>query len=79
MTSEHLRAVICIMQAYILLDPHKYLESHGAKVLSCCVYLMADLRPDGIVLILKLFEAILRALPEGGLQLIKPALVGIFE
>lgn len=79
MTSEHLRTVICIMQAYILLDPHVYLEKYGVKVVECSSYLMADMRPDGIVLILKLYEAIVRALPEQGLQLIKPALVGIFE
>lgn len=79
MSSEHLRTVICIMQAYILLDPHMYLEKYGAKVVACCTYLMADMRPDGIVMILKLFEAILRAMPEEGLQLIQPALVGVFE
>lgn len=79
MTSEHLQLVICIMQAYILLDPHVYLGKYGAKVVECCCYLMKDMRPDGIVLILKLFEAIVRALPDEGLQLIRPALVDIFS
>lgn len=79
MTSEHLRTVICIMQAYILLDPRVYLGKYGAKMVECCNYLIADMRSDGIVLILKLYEAIVRALPEEGLQLIKPSLVGIFQ
>lgn len=79
MTSEHLQTVICIMQAYILLDPHVYLGKYGVKVVQCCTYLMADMRPDGIVLILKLFEAIVRAMPAEGLLLIKPALVGVFQ
>ena len=79
MTSEYLRTIICIMQAYILLDPTVYLEKYGRKIVECCNYLMADMRPDGIALILKLYEAILRALPEPGLQLLKPVLPGIFE
>lgn len=79
MSSENLRTVICIMQAYILLEPQVYLEKYGAKVVACCTYLMTDMRPEGIVLILKLYEAILRSLPEIGLQLVKPALNDIFE
>lgn len=79
MTSENLNTVICIMQAYILLDPQVYLEKYGAKVVSCCTYLMTDMRPEGIAMILKLYEAILRSLPEIGLQLIKPALYDVFE
>lgn len=79
MTSENLSTVICIMQAYILLDPQVYLEKYGAKVVNCCTYLMTDMRPEGIVLILKLYEAILRSIPEVGLQLVKPALHTVFE
>lgn len=79
MTSEHLRTVICIMQAYILLDPLLYLQKYGSKLVECGSYLMKDMRPDGIVLILKLYEAIVRALPEEGLLLVRPALVDVFE
>ena len=43
------------------------------------LYLIKDIRPEGIVMICKLFIIILRIQPEYGVELLKPAIVEIMR
>ena len=78
-SSENLRTVLYIMQAYIILSPEAYLQRFGKAVISTCAYLLSDMRPEGIVMVMKLFEACLRTEPNLGLELLKPTLPYIFK
>lgn len=74
-----MRTVFSIIQAYILLGPEVYLQQHGAKILDACTYLLSDLRSEGVVMIMRLFESILRSSGNFGVELLKPALPTIFK
>jgi uncharacterized membrane protein len=76
-SSINLRTCLYIMQAYIYLCPDLYLKKYGKEVVQTCHYLMKDVRPEGIVVICKLFVTFLRAKPEYAVELLKPVLVDI--
>lgn len=78
-SSEYIRTVFSIVQAYILLDAEQYLQQHGKKIVDTCLYLLTDLRSEGIVMVMRLFESILRSTGEKGVELIRPALPSIFK
>ncbi|XP_055679188.1 importin-11 [Lutzomyia longipalpis] len=78
-SSENLRTVLYIIQSYILLSPQIYLEHHGKNVVSTCSYLLSDIRPEGICMIMKLFEAFLCAKPEFAIELLRPVLPDVFK
>lgn len=78
-SSENLRTCLYIIQSNILLNPEVYLQRYGKDVVNTCGYLLSDLRPDGIVMIMKLFEAYLRSKPDYGIELLKPVLPDIFK
>lgn len=78
-TSENIRTCFGIMQAYILLNAEVYLQQHGKKIVEMCAYLLTDLRSEGIVMVMRLFESILRAMTNFGVELLKPVLPDIFK
>lgn len=78
-TSENIRTVFSIIQAYILLDSEVYLQQHGKKIVETCMYLLTDLRSEGIVMVMRLFESILRSTGNHGIELLRPALPIIFK
>lgn len=78
-SSENLRIVLNIMEAYVVLSPDVYLRRYGRNIVSTCAYLLSDLRPEGIVMILKLFETCLRADVAISLELLRPVLPRIFK
>lgn len=68
-----------IIQAYILLDAEIYLQQHGTKIVETCMYLLSDLRSEGIVMVMRLFESILRSTGNYGVELLRPAYSNIFK
>lgn len=78
-SSENIRVCFSIIQAYILLNPDIYLERFGKDVIKTCSYLLSDMRSEGIVMVMRLFEACLRAKPQYGVQLLRPILPDIFK
>lgn len=77
-SSENLRTCLYIIQTYILLDPPVYLERHGKAIVTCCMYLLSDMRPEGIIMVLKLFELFLKTMPDCGIELLRSSLSEIF-
>ena len=67
------------MQSYMLLCPELYLQKYGKQMIDQLLYLIKDIRPEGIVMICKLFIIILRIQPEYGVELLKPAIVEIMR
>ncbi|KAK2588464.1 hypothetical protein KPH14_004450 [Odynerus spinipes] len=78
-TTENLRLCLYILQAYVLLSPQEFLCQRGTVIIETLRSLLGDLRSEGIVIAMRLFETCLRASPEQGAELIKPLLIKIFE
>lgn len=74
-----MRTVFTILQAYILLDAEAYLKHHGKAIVETCVYLMTDLRSEGVIIIVRLYDSILRTVGLMGIELLRPALPDIFR
>ncbi|RVE47622.1 hypothetical protein evm_007719 [Chilo suppressalis] len=55
-SSEHLRIVVYIMQAYTLLCPEEFLTGAGAKCMAVLDDMLADMRTEGIITALKMAE-----------------------
>ncbi|KAJ1522166.1 hypothetical protein ONE63_002476 [Megalurothrips usitatus] len=71
-STENLRICLTITQAYVLLSPECFLKVYGENILKSCQYMLTDLRPDGIVIIMRFFELCLRAAPQLACELLKP-------
>lgn len=79
MSSENMRSVLFIIKSYVFLDGNVYLSKYGNELVSCCYNLLQDLRPDGIVLIMKVFETIIRSDVASGVNILRPVLPHIFK
>lgn len=78
-TSENLRTSLCIIQMYVLLNP-AFLYQHGKQLVRCCQGLLSDMRSEGIIMVMKLYEECLRCKPDVALELLRPiALPAIFR
>lgn len=63
----------------MLLSPQDFFTQRGSIVIESLKTLLSDLRMEGRVMVLKLFEICLRTSPQQGAELIKPVLLKIFE
>ncbi|KAH8297117.1 hypothetical protein KR044_005091, partial [Drosophila immigrans] len=79
MSSENLRTVLQLIHAYILLDPHAYLSRYGEGFVSYCVHSFEDIRAEGIIAMLRIFETCLKTDAAMGLRLVRPALPFVFQ
>lgn len=78
-SSENMRTVLFIIKSYIFLDGNAYLSKFGNELVNVCFTLLNDLRPDGIVLIMKVFETIIRSDVASGVNILRPVLPHIFK
>lgn len=79
MSSENLRTVLVLIQAYILLDAHAFLERYGRGFVAFCNRMFDDIRPEGIILMVKVLEICLKTDTTYGLELVRPVLPYIFQ
>ncbi|XP_012521564.2 importin-11 [Monomorium pharaonis] len=78
-STENLRLCLYIIQAYVLLSPQDFFTQRGSVIIESLKTLFNDLRTEGRVMMLILFEICLRASPQQGAELLKPILPRIFE
>ncbi|XP_071559340.1 importin-11 isoform X2 [Temnothorax nylanderi] len=78
-TTENLRLCLYIIQMYVLLSPQDFFTQRGSVVIESLKTLLSDLRSEGRVMMLRLFEICLRTSPQQGAELIKPVLLKIFD
>lgn len=78
-STENIRTCFSIMQAYILLNAQIYLQQYGKAIVETCMYQLSDLRSEGIVMIMRLFESILRSTSNFGVELLRPVLPDVFK
>lgn len=77
-SSENLRLCLLIIQAHILLAPEETLKTQAIPVIATCDSLLADLRSDGILILMRIVETCIRAAPSVAVETIKPILPRIF-
>uniref|UniRef100_A0A1B0GAA7 Importin N-terminal domain-containing protein n=1 Tax=Glossina morsitans morsitans TaxID=37546 RepID=A0A1B0GAA7_GLOMM len=78
-SSENLRTVLILTEAYILLDAHVFLERYGRAFIDICASMFDDIRAEGVVLMVKVLEVCLKSDANFGLDMIKPTLPYIFR
>ncbi|KAH8320394.1 hypothetical protein KR067_002081 [Drosophila pandora] len=79
MSSENLRTVLQLIHAYILLDAQAYLSRYGESFVAYCVRSFEDIRVEGIIAMLRIFETCLKTDAAMGLRLVQPALPFVFQ
>lgn len=79
MSSENLRTVLQLIHAYILLDAQAYLSRYGESFVAYCVRSFEDIRVEGIIAMLRIFETCLKTDAAMGLRLVRPALPFVFQ
>lgn len=79
LSSENLRLCLQITTAYTLLCPQQFLAKYGTRLIETFRSMMADLKNEAIVLVLRAVEMILRVLPSEGAALIQPLLPGMVK
>ncbi|ELU06029.1 hypothetical protein CAPTEDRAFT_149791 [Capitella teleta] len=78
-TSETLRTCIKIIEAYLYLGPEDFLQMHSQSLLSSLLSLMTDIKSEGIVLIYKVVELVIRLLPEAGPRVFHQMYPGVMK
>ncbi|XP_028170054.1 importin-11, partial [Ostrinia furnacalis] len=83
-SSEHLRIVVYIMQAYTLLCPEEFLLGPGGKCMALLDELLADMRTEGVITVLKMAEICISVtFPERnaflGVKVIWPILIRVIH
>ncbi|XP_073960082.1 importin-11-like isoform X3 [Choristoneura fumiferana] len=83
-SSEHLRIIVYIMQAYTLLCPEEFLLGAGGKCMSLLEDMLSDMRTEGILTVLKMAEVCISAsFPERntflGVKVIWPILLRVIH
>ncbi|XP_045467255.1 importin-11 isoform X2 [Harmonia axyridis] len=68
-----------ICSVHTLLAPEVVMQTHGLQIMTLCSNMMADLKNEGIMMILRLVELYLRASPTLGPETVLPILPRIFE
>ncbi|XP_071793887.1 importin-11-like [Asterias amurensis] len=77
--SENLKTCFQIITAYVLLGPNEFMQSYSCAVYAGCVSLLESVRPEGIVIVLKLVETILKVFPTEGPQIFRQLLPKILQ
>uniref|UniRef100_A0A0P4WDI7 Importin N-terminal domain-containing protein n=1 Tax=Scylla olivacea TaxID=85551 RepID=A0A0P4WDI7_SCYOL len=79
LSTENLRLCLQITTAYTLLCPQQFLASYGTRLIETFQSMLTDLKNDGIILVLRAVEMILRVLPTEGATLLQPLLPGMMK
>ena len=83
-STEHIRIVVYIMQAYALLCPEEFFTGAGAKCMSILDDMLSDMRTEGVITVLKMAEICISvSFPERnaflGVKVIWPTLIRVIQ
>ncbi|XP_048583924.1 importin-11 isoform X2 [Nematostella vectensis] len=77
--TENLRTCFGIIERYVLLSGKEFLETFGAGVARTCESMIGAIKPEGGMVVAKVVETIVKSYPSGGVQLMEPVLVKVFN
>ncbi|KAL3277503.1 hypothetical protein HHI36_012849 [Cryptolaemus montrouzieri] len=78
-STEAFRLCIPISLVHMLLAPELVMRSHGVQIMTICDNLMADMKNEGIVMIVRLVDTYIKACPVVGAETVLPILPRIFQ
>lgn len=78
-SSENLRTVLFLIQAYIVLDMRAYMERYGYCLVNFLNTILADTRPEGVIMIIKMVDTCLKADSRFCLPMLRPILTHVFQ
>uniref|UniRef100_A0AAR5PQ38 Importin-7/11-like TPR repeats domain-containing protein n=1 Tax=Dendroctonus ponderosae TaxID=77166 RepID=A0AAR5PQ38_DENPD len=78
-TTETLRTCLYISLVHLVLAPEWVMRSQGNQLMSICVSLMSDLKNEGVVMLMRLVDSFIRAIPGLGSETVMPILPKIFD
>ncbi|KAK7116601.1 hypothetical protein V1264_002257 [Littorina saxatilis] len=78
-STENLRLCLKITQIYVLLGARDFMQEYSSVLVSSLAHLMTDLKAEGIMLILRLMELVLKAFPAEGPHVFMPMLPSVLH
>ncbi|XP_066986451.1 importin-11 [Macrobrachium rosenbergii] len=79
LSTENLRLCLQITTAYTLLCPQQFFTKYGSRLIECFNSMLKDMKSEGIVLVLRSVEMMLRVQPVEGSTLIQPLLPSVMK
>ncbi|XP_022099682.1 importin-11-like [Acanthaster planci] len=77
--SENLKTCFQIITAYVLLGPNEFMQNYSGAVFAGCVSLLDNVKPEAIVIVMKLVETIFKIFPVEGPQIFRQLLHKVFQ
>ncbi|XP_060524948.1 importin-11 [Cylas formicarius] len=78
-STENLRACLYICLVHLLLAPELVMRSQGTQIITVCDSLMSDLKNEGVMMIMRLIDTFIRAIPVLGAETVLPILPRILK
>jgi len=78
-STENFRNCLYISLVHLLLAPEWVMRSQGHQLMTTCASLMGDIKNEGVVMLIRLVDSFIRALPVLGSETVMPILPKIFE
>ncbi|VEN37849.1 unnamed protein product [Callosobruchus maculatus] len=78
-STEILRQCLCICLVHLLLAPDLVMRTHGNQLMRTCAGIMNDLNNEGVVILMRVVETFIRAVPALGTETVVPILPKIFQ
>lgn len=78
-STENLRTCLYICLVHLLLAPELVMRSQGRQIVTICASLMGDLKNEGVVMLMRLIDTFIRAIPVLGSETVMPILPKIFK
>ncbi|XP_074651521.1 importin-11-like [Tubulanus polymorphus] len=77
--TEHLHTCLKIIESYLFLAPKEFLQDYSTSLVTSISSLISDMRVEGIAMVMKVVELVLRIFPVEGAQIFKSMLPGIVK
>ncbi|CAH0559233.1 unnamed protein product [Brassicogethes aeneus] len=78
-STENLSVCLLICTTQLLINPELFLSTFGLELVSLCDGMVSDLKNEGIILIMRLIETIIKSNPAIGSETVTPILPRILE
>ncbi|XP_064620355.1 importin-11-like [Lineus longissimus] len=77
--TENLRTCLKIIESYLYLSPKEFLGAYSASLLESLRSLTTDIRPEGLVMVMKIVELVFRLFPVEGAQIFQSLLPSVLQ
>lgn len=77
--TENIRISLKIVEDYILLCPVEFMQQYSSRLVYSFEKLMTDIKAEGLLLILRAIEVVLKTFPKEGPEVLAPLLPRLFK